>query len=44
MQDDDKRPQDLGAQGVVGGDFGQELGRGVCGEGAEVDGHAFVRG
>jgi len=40
VQDHDESPEDFGAQGVVGGDFGEEGGGGVGGcEGAEVDGH-----
>jgi hypothetical protein len=42
VQDDDEGPEDFGAQGVVGGDFGEEFGRGVCCEGAEVDGHFLI--
>lgn len=39
MQDYDESPEDFGAQGVIGGDFGEEFGGCVCCEGPEVDGH-----
>ena len=44
MEDHDESPEDLGAQGVVGGDFGEEFGGGVCCEGPEVDGHSSSMG
>ena len=39
MQDYDESPEDLGAESMVGGDFGEEFGGGVCCERPEVDGH-----